>query len=173
MDISIAINLLIFIFPTYIANAIPVILGGGTKLDFGKNFFDKRRIFGDGKTIYGFFAGICAGIVAGGIISYFTVLTFFPSAKTQFVTFTIMSIGAMIGDAVGSFIKRRIGIEAGKPFILDQLMFLIIALLFAIPTTSSIVYQLEPLLFLFVATYILHTKSNFIANKLGWKNVPW
>ncbi len=173
MNIFTVIELIIFIFPTYIANAIPVILCGDNKLDFGKSFFDGRRILGNGKTVRGFFAGIFGGIVIGGIISYFTVLTFFHDARIQFITFAMMSIGTMIGDAFGSFLKRRIGIEPGKPFILDQLMFLIIALLFAIPFISFVVFEWQSLAFLFIMTYILHTGSNFIANKLGWKSVPW
>lgn len=173
MDIQTIIELLIFVLPAYVANAVPVLLGGGTPLDFGKNFSDQRRIFGEGKTIMGFLAGIFAGIVTGGIITFIATISIFTNTKMQFLGFTAMAFGTMIGDAFGSFLKRRLGMDIGKPFILDQLMFFIIALLFAVPFVSSSIYTIESLLFLFVMTYIFHIGSNIIANRLGWKKVPW
>lgn len=173
MDAEIALTLLIFILPAYIANAVPVLLGGGMKLDFGKNFQDGRRVLGDGKTIRGFFAGIFGGIAAGGALTYFFLIPYFADTRTQFVGFAAMALGTVVGDAFGSFLKRRLGIEPGKPFIADQLMFLVFALFFAFPFVSAGVYGLEQIVFLFVITYILHVGSNFIANKLGWKKVPW
>ncbi len=173
MDITTAIELLVFIFPAYIANAVPVLLGSGTPMDFRGNFFDGRRVFGDGKTIRGFFAGVFGGIAAGGAISYFYLSPFFPDAKTQFVAFALMALGTITGDALGSFLKRRLNVSPGKPFIMDQLMFLVVALLFAQPFSSPFVYEWEQLAFLFLATYVLHVGSNFAANKFGWKKVPW
>lgn len=173
MDFQAAVDLLIFILPAYIANAVPVLLGGGTSMDFGKNFTDGRRIFGDGKTIRGFLSGVFGGIAAGGIISHIAVVPFFPDARTQFLAFAAMGFGTMAGDALGSFLKRRLGIDAGKPFVLDQLMFLIVALVLVYPFALPSVYSAENIAFLFVVTYVLHSGSNFVANKLGWKKVPW
>ncbi|MHA1713397.1 MAG: CDP-archaeol synthase, partial [Candidatus Ranarchaeia archaeon] len=48
---------LYYIFPAYVANAIPVLAGGGLPIDLGKNFIDGQRILGDGKTYRGFAAG--------------------------------------------------------------------------------------------------------------------
>ena len=173
MDLQTAINLFIFVLPAYAANALPVLLGGGAPLDLERNFTDKRRIFGNGKTIMGFLGGVFSGICAGGIITYFTVIPFFPDARTQFIAFSLMSLGTMAGDALGSFVKRRLGMGEGKQFILDQLMFLIVALIAAFPFASRSAYSLELLVVLFVATYILHAASNLFANKMGWKKVPW
>ncbi len=173
MDAQTVIYLLVFMLPAYVANAIPVLLGGGTPMDFGKNFPDGRRIFGDGKTVRGFFAGVFGGIAAGGIVSLVYLSPFFPTAAVQFAGFALMALGTMIGDALGSFLKRRFGVQPGKPFILDQLMFIVIALLAVHPLASASLFTLEPLLFLFIATYVLHVASNFAANRLGWKKVPW
>lgn len=173
MDALTVISLVIMMIPAYVANSIPVVLGGGAKLDLERKFFDGRRIFGDGKTIRGFFAGVFGGVFAGGIVSQLTVLNFFPDARAQFMCFAAMSLGTMVGDALGSFLKRRFGIEPGKPFIADQLMFLVIALVFAYPFVSGEIYGWQPLAFLFIVTYVLHTGSNFVANKVGLKNVPW
>jgi len=35
-----------FFLPAYFANATPVVLGGGTPIDLGRNFLDGRRILG-------------------------------------------------------------------------------------------------------------------------------
>ncbi|GAI48998.1 unnamed protein product, partial [marine sediment metagenome] len=50
-----------FILPAYVANATPVVLGGGKPIDSGKKFTDGRPIFGAGKTWRGFVSGIATG----------------------------------------------------------------------------------------------------------------
>ena len=56
---------LLFIGPSYVANAAPLLFGGGTPLDGGRNFIDGKRIFGYHKTVRGFFAGVIAGTIMG------------------------------------------------------------------------------------------------------------
>ena len=56
--IQLIVEALKFIFPAYCANATPVLAGGGTRMDFGKNFYDGKRIFGNNKTFRGFFFGL-------------------------------------------------------------------------------------------------------------------
>ncbi|MBI2079643.1 CDP-2,3-bis-(O-geranylgeranyl)-sn-glycerol synthase [Candidatus Micrarchaeota archaeon] len=165
--------LLIFIFPAYVANAVPVVLGGGTYLDLEKNFSDGRRIFGDGKTIRGFVAGVTSGAVMGGILAIALPLSFYSSPQSQFIGSFMLSLGTMVGDALGSFIKRRMNVAPGKPFLLDQLSFLIFALIFVYPFVNSSVFSLYNIVFLFIMTYILHIGMNVIANKAGLKKVPW
>jgi CDP-2,3-bis-(O-geranylgeranyl)-sn-glycerol synthase len=77
--------------------------------------------------------------------------------------------GALIGDAAGSFIKRRIGIERGKaaPF-LDQLDFVVGALVFA----SIIVFiPLNMIIFILIISIVLHLLTNIIAYLIGMKDV--
>ena len=73
---------LLFIFPAYCANAVPVLAGGGTPMDFGKNFFDGKRIFGSHKTFRGFFFGLAIGILVGIvdflIFGYAVLFIFLP-----------------------------------------------------------------------------------------------
>ena len=70
MDIAtLIIEALKFIFPAYCANAAPVLAGGGTPMDFGKNFLDGKRIFGSNKTFRGFFFGLAIGIFVGVVES--------------------------------------------------------------------------------------------------------
>ncbi len=166
------LEIFIFILPAYIANSVPVLVGGGAPIDFGKKFIG-LRLFGDSKTLQGFIGGICAGIICSFILAKFFYLDIFGSEQMQFLSGCLLSIGTMIGDLTGSFIKRRLNISPGKPFILDQLFFLIMALFFAYPISPKIFYQFYPLAFLFVITYFAHVISNYIANRLGLKNVPW
>ena len=42
---------ILFIIPAYVANSIPVVMGGGPPLDGGRMWKDGKRILGDGKTI--------------------------------------------------------------------------------------------------------------------------
>jgi len=78
----------------------------------------------------------------------------------------------MLGDALGSFIKRRFGLERGEPApLLDQLSFLLIALL---------MYQLAygrldaPIVAtLIAATPPVHLLANYLAYRLRLKEKPW
>ena len=75
----------------------------------------------------------------------------------------------MIGDASGSFLKRRIGIERGRPIpLLDQLDFVVGALIFA---SIIVVIPWDLLLLLFVISIILHLLADIIAYLIGIKDV--
>ena len=165
------VAVLLFIVTCYVANAAPVLLGGGQPLDLGAKFTDGRRILGDAKTIRGFVGGVAAGTVAGGILALYAPLPGF-SVWGQFLAGFAISAGALLGDALGSFLKRRMGIEPGKPFPLDQLGFIIIGLLLAYPFASSL-YSLEMVAFLLVLSYLLLVITNAAANRFGLKAVPW
>ena len=158
------VKLIIFILPAYIANAAPVILGGGPPIDLGFYWLDKKRIYGDGKTIKGFLGGFFSGFVVGVIESLFL-------GEIYLYTGFLLSFGTMFGDLMGSFIKRRMGVPRGQPmFILDQLFFLVIALLFALPIFPLSIIEI---LVLFLLTAVLHIFFNMVANRLGLKRVPW
>lgn len=173
-----------FILPAYVANASPVLLGGGTPIDLGKKFFDGRRIFGDGKTIRGFISGIFCGFLVGLlqvfvnptleklIEQHVTLLPYQRSLlRTNFIIAILLPMGAMVGDLIGSFIKRRLGLERGAPApLLDQLDFLIGALLF---TSFVFTVPFICVTILLVVTLIIHLLTNALGYILGLKNVPW
>jgi len=169
-------QVLLFILPAYIANATPVIFGGGMPVDFRKKFTDKERVLGDGKTWRGLLAGICFGSLTGfvesqlcstAVLSLSVCLDFLPIG-------IVLSLGTMLGDLAGSFVKRRMRIKRGQPsLILDQLSFLFFALLLSIPYVPSGFLALDSLVFLVVLTYLLHVATNILANRLGLKKVPW
>jgi len=158
------ISLLLFILPAYIANSTPVLFGGGLSVDFGRSAWGKR-IFGDGKTWRGLFAGIAFGTLTG-------ILEAGVLGDRSFILLGILlSVGTMFGDLFGSFVKRRFGVDRGqRTFLIDQLPFLVFALILAAPIRFPGWLEVTVLA---VITYFLHIASNFIAHRIGLKNVPW
>lgn len=154
---------LIFIFPAYCANATPVIAGGGTPMDFGKNFFDGKRIFGTNKTYRGFFFGLAVGITVGMVE---VVLFDYP------LLFSILTpLGALLGDLTAAFLKRRLGIAPGGLLpIVDQVDFVVGALVFSLPL-AIINWELAATVLLI--TPPIHLLTNFVAYKLKLKKNPW
>ena len=161
---------LVFILPCYVANAAPVLLGGGAPLDFGAKWGDGKRLFGKTKTMRGFVGGVAAGTLAAGVLVYAHPLAI--GAHAQMLSGIALSFGALIGDVLGSFIKRRMGLGEGEPFLLDQLDFVLVGLLLAYPFAAS-TYDAGTIVFILILTYLLHIAANFAANRLGLKSVPW
>ena len=170
LSLSEVIRLIIFILPAYFANAAPTAFRTGvieTPMDFKMKFWDSRRILGEGKTWSGFFIGICIGTLSGFVLEYFGLWEWEIEAAF------LLSLGAMVGDSVGSFLKRRLRFGRGKPFyIVDQLSFLVFALAFSSPFWPKALDWSGFLLLAFV-TVILHLVTNIIAYKIGLKKVPW
>lgn len=154
------------IFPAYCANAMPVLAGGGLPLDLGRKFFDGKPIFGKNKTFRGFFSGLIIGTIAG-----FAEAAVFQEYKSIGYFGFLLSLGALLGDLAGAFIKRRLGIPPGGLLpIVDQVDFVVGALIFAIPLQ---VLSLELTLAILAITPPLHMATNFAAYKLGLKSSPW
>jgi CDP-2,3-bis-(O-geranylgeranyl)-sn-glycerol synthase len=164
MEIALLIvEALKFIFPAYCANATPVLAGGGTRMDFGKNFYDGKRIFGNNKTFRGFFFGLAIGVMVGLIECW---LFGFP------VLFSVLTpLGALLGDLMGAFLKRRLGIAPGGLLpIVDQVDFVIGAVVFSLPL-ALISWELAVTVLLI--TPPIHLFTNFLAYKMKLKRNPW
>lgn len=172
-----------FMLPSYVANLSGLAFGGGTPVDGGKECNDGRRLIGNGVTwkglINGTIIGTLVGVLLGIIGTYYgdlSVLTggiidlpVYGSIIGGLVLGFLMAFGALLGDLVGSFIKRRIGLQSGEPApIMDQLDFVVGALVL-----SLLVVKISWEFFIIVAvlTLILHLGSNMIAYLLGIKDV--
>ena len=166
--------------PAYVPNNAAVLAGGGRPIDGGRTW-NGRRLLGDGKTWRGTAAGILAGAalalvlnaVAPDVSSALGVdLPEFPLAAA-----VALPAGAMAGDIVASFLKRRTGRERGAAFPgLDQLDFVVLALLFAFvaaPAWFGDVFTVPVLVVVVVVTPLLHLTTNAIAYALGLKDEPW
>ncbi|WP_054857280.1 CDP-2,3-bis-(O-geranylgeranyl)-sn-glycerol synthase [Vulcanisaeta sp. JCM 16159] len=169
---------LLIIWPPYVANATPVIASKvfrrRTPIDLGRNFIDGRRLFGDGKTYEGFITGLLAGFVIGEftyimVTRAVNIASELPNSLAVFV----MCIAALLGDLLGAFIKRRLGLPRGAPApLLDQLDFLLAALLalwLVQPSALKVIYVVIAVLI----TPPIHLATNTIAYLLGLKREPW
>ena len=166
MDVLwIIVEALKFILPVYCANAVPVLAGGGLPLDLGKGFIDGKPVFGKNKTVRGFFVGLFVGTSAGlaETVAFGFPLLFGP----------LVSLGALSGDLLGAFVKRRLGLAPGRLLpVVDQIDFILGALLFSLPlglTTLS----WEVAAMALVITPPIHLLTNYCAYKLELKNNPW
>ena len=172
--------------PAMLPNSAAVVFGGGTPVDFGRSI-NGKRILGDGKTWRGFFGGGLSGIVLGmimiGIAILFgaTEVWGYGGGWTAVCIISSLSFGSLLGDMLGSFIKRRLGIARGqKAPILDQYDFLISAFLFTALFNWRWVYHtyiegwnILALIFLLIITLLLHRAMNIIGYKAGLKKEPW
>ncbi|MGQ9543800.1 MAG: CDP-2,3-bis-(O-geranylgeranyl)-sn-glycerol synthase [Candidatus Bathyarchaeia archaeon] len=150
--------------PAYIANAAPPIFGGGLPVDLGRRFIDGKRIFGANKTFRGLLTGLLCGSAAAFTMGTMISIHLIPLGF-------LASSGALLGDLLGAFIKRRLGFEPGAPFpILDQLDFI-----FGAVTLTHQIYNvtLGSMFILVVFTPPIHLMANFVAYRLGLKRNWW
>jgi len=159
-----------FVFPAYCANAIPVIFGGGYPLDAGRTFFDGKPILGSHKTFRGFFSGLVIGTLVGFLQTIFfqPILSQYDSQFQYSVLLGFMlSLGALVGDSLESFVKRRLDIPPGSSLpIADQLDFVVGALLFSLPVSPP---SLPTIIIIIIITPPIHFLTNFLADSLGIK----
>lgn len=174
------VTTLYFILPAYFSNGAGLVFGGGLPVDFGKSDRKGIRWIGDGVTWRGLIGGTIIGIITGiiqgylgpGIIENYGQLIVTPiiaDIPSGILIGFLLGFGALLGDAIGSFLKRRLGIGRGKPApILDQLDFLIVALILV-----SFVVELSWLFVIIaiVLTLIIHLIANTGAYLLGLKDV--
>ncbi len=151
-----------------LANNIPVLRRWKTPLDFGKKYKGKR-IFGDNKTWRGVvFGTFTAGLV--GLLQYKVVLPSVDPTLFLFAATAAMGLGALVGDAVESFFKRRRGVKPGKSwFPFDQIDYIFGGLLFAWPFTDL---SLEFVLAIVLLYFGLHLAVGYIGYVLGVKKHP-
>ena len=172
-----------FMLPAYVANLSGLAFGGGTPVDGGRECKDGRRLIGNGVTWKGLQNGTIIGTLVGavlGIIGTFygdlSVLTggiidlhVYGSLIGGLILGFLMAFGALLGDAVGSFLKRRIGLERGAPApFMDQLDFVVGALVL-----SLLVVRISWSFFIIIAllSLVLHLGSNTFAYLIGIKDV--
>jgi CDP-2,3-bis-(O-geranylgeranyl)-sn-glycerol synthase len=158
------VSALCIIVPMYCTNGAPVIFGGGKPIDFGRTFTDGERILGDHKTIRGFASGLVVGFVVALFESQLLSADLFPVA-------ILASLGALLGDLAGAFLKRRFKIKPGAPLPgVDQLDFVVGALLMV-----SIVFEISigALAIMLLVTPPIHFITNLGAYMLRLKSNYW
>ncbi len=170
--LKLVIETLIIYFPAMAANGAPVLLVRGTPIDKGSLFIDKKRLLGDGKTVEG---SLLFLIIGGAVGSIYTAYT----SSTLFYVYGVLSgFGAWLGDVLGAFIKRRLGIERGAPApLMDQTFFLVFATLLikisGIDNLLKINIDLGIYLCGVLLALLLHIATNYGAYLLKLKKVPY
>ncbi len=176
-----------FILPALAPSSGAVLTGGGTPIDFGKMAKDGRPILGPGKTWRGLIGGTLTGMALGAI---FNILALYVLDKPEWSfgewgdaipLLFFLAFGSMVGDLLGSFLKRRLGKEKGSKFpIMDQYDLLIGSLIFILIFEFSWFESqylagdhIFGLIFIVILIPILHRLTNIIGYKMGKKEVPW
>jgi CDP-2,3-bis-(O-geranylgeranyl)-sn-glycerol synthase len=130
------VQVLYFFVPAYVANMSPVLVQGwcealATPIDGGRSWRGVR-LLGDHKTWRGLLAGIVAGVLVfeaqvlaheAGLCRRLALVDY---ASAGALPGFLMGLGTGVGDAVKSFVKRRIGIAPGASWLgFDQLDFMV------------------------------------------------
>lgn len=164
--------------PAYLPNPVAALCGGGLPVDLGRNYSDGKRIFGDGKTYRGLAAGILAGILIGLVQIWAQGRygwEFLP--RLTLLTVTLLAVGALLGDLVKSFFKRRFGKERGAKWpVADQydLVAGAFVLLLIFDTQWLFATVTIPILIgILILTPVLHRAMNILGYMMKVKEVPW
>jgi len=160
-----------------IANAAPVMVKpiidrvGRHRVDFGKKAWDGRDVFGKNKSWEGIAAAIVISVLASVVFVYI-------ERNPWWVAYAVISaIGAMCGDLLNSFVKRRLSLGPGECFIpCDQLSFLLVAHVFlylsGVYSLVGVELSARVLAFGVVASTFLHLLTNLLAYVARLKDVP-
>ena len=181
---------------------------GPWPIDGGRLWKDGNRILGDGKTWNGLIGGsftsgilcvlLSTSVAMGDMGSVFSKeATIFANPLlgaedawfaiggtygTAFILGFFLGFTCLLGDSVGSFLKRRKGLKregnvSSKAPLLDTLPFAIMVFLcgqiFLSPSVLAAEELRLPMLALIVFTPLLHRSFNLIGYKIGWKDVPY
>ena len=164
--------------PAYVPNNAAVLLGGGTPVDFGREWRGDR-VLGDGKTWRGSAGGVGAGFALAVLLNAAVTQSYVPDFLPVFELRAAfgLAFGAVLGDMGASFLKRRTGRERGAPFPgVDQLDFVVGAFVVTAllaPGWFFEVFTIEVVIAVLVLTPVLHVTTNLIAYRLGLKDEPW
>jgi CDP-2,3-bis-(O-geranylgeranyl)-sn-glycerol synthase len=157
---SLILQSLYFFLPAYVANMSPVLFKW-----IPGNYPIHERFLGQNKT----WRGLIMGTLVGGLVFWLQKYAYSSGSQSlaliDYTDFSIvlgflMGFGALLGDLVKSYYKRKQKIKPGHPwFFWDQLDFVIGALFL-----SFLLYvpAAEVVLVLFVASPILHIFFNHL-----------
>jgi CDP-2,3-bis-(O-geranylgeranyl)-sn-glycerol synthase len=183
-----AIQVLWVLLPAYIANALATLpRGRGPAMDLGRSWRDGRRVLGPSKSWSGFLCGSLAAIPFGLLEAWLILLAppnlklvpeFAPTVLAAIPVVALLTFGAMTGDAIGSFAKRRLGRESGaRTLLLDQLPFVFVPIGIGLVVDPGLFVgtfaSLPALLWVLVYTLGLHAAFNWVGYVAGLKKVPW
>ena len=171
-------SLLLLFSPAAIANMMPVVASRYSwlpKIDIpidGKITCRRQRLFGDHKTVRGFFIGTFFSSVWGGALFFFSdFLPLDPRLEIFFLFGFLAGIGALLGDAVESFAKRQCGIPSGRPFLpFDQIDYIFGFLLCTFPLIHWTFWEM---VFFLLLALVFNPLVNGVSFLFGIKKTFW
>lgn len=161
-------TLLYLMAPAYAANMAPPLL----LFWHGWNRPLHARLLGTHKTVLGVFVGVAAAL----LVSALQARVQLPCARLDYGRWGLlpglaMGLGALGGDALKSFFKRRLGIAAGQPWPpFDQLDFVAGSLLLAAPLVHL---SLREVVLIAALSFLADLLVNRLSYRLGIKRTPW
>jgi len=162
------LELVYLVLPAYCANMAPPFV----KYWRGWNRPIHRAWLGGHKTVMGFTFGVVMGVLIAYAQSQldFGVRLLWDRAAWLALGLT-QGLGAMSGDAIKSFFKRRIGIAPGRPWVpADQLDFVIGAL---IPLSLLVPLSPSDILAILLFTFVADIVVNHVSFYLGIRDTRW
>lgn len=169
-----------FFLPAGLANAapvfahkIPLINRLTHPLDANKKF-GKKPIFGKNKTWRGLLAGVIVATVVLWLQQILYQHSLFIQEISQNVNYTALPIlilgplfglGALLGDAIESFIKRQVNVEPGESwFPFDQIDYIVGGL---VAVSLIVNLSLQQYVAIFVIWFAMHLISVYVGYLLG------
>lgn len=161
-----------------LSNKVPILRNWQSPMDFGLEW-GGIRVFGENKKFRGLILGTFSGILVLFLQKFLYENVVFVrdisvvdySDINWLLIGVLQGGGALVGDAIESFFKRRMGIKPGgewKPF--DQIDFITAAVVFTLPFVQFAWYAY---VFLFGIFIIGHRLTNLLAYQIGLKDVPY
>jgi CDP-2,3-bis-(O-geranylgeranyl)-sn-glycerol synthase len=157
---------------------IPKLAEWNARMDFGKRFHG-RPLLGSHKTWRGMLSGIVLATLILWIQQVLATHFIWANMLTDrlnyatipvFIVGPLFGIGALGGDALKSFFKRRHGTKSGESWLpFDQLDYIIGAVLISLPFAVLTVRQY---ILIFVMWFVLHIAGTVTGWKLGLKDKP-
>ncbi|MFQ6049533.1 MAG: CDP-archaeol synthase [Candidatus Paceibacterales bacterium] len=178
------LSCLYFFLPAYFTNMTPPLIKKAGIFNFFDRPVDFDRKF-RGQPILGVhktWRGVILGIIVGILITLLQLwfyqfpfirgISFFDYRKINIFLFGfLISSGAVFGDLLFAFIKRRLKIKPGARFLpFDQTNYVIGAFIFLTPFLKL---NLIIWVTLFVLTFFLHIIFNRIGYLLGLHSSKW
>ena len=142
------------------------------------NYPINKKLFGSHKTARGFISAILAAIIIMYIQLYLYDISFFRkislinyNQENIFLLGFLSGFGAILGDLIKSFFKRKRGIKSGHKWVpFDQLDFMVGALLLLYYFVRLTFQSITILLLL---TPFLHVLTNHIGYFLKIRETKW
>lgn len=176
----IILQALYYFLPAYFSNMAPVILSKlnifPQPVDFGK-MLSGQPLFGSHKT----WGGLIYATVFGTLVFYiqqllyqypfFQRLSLFDYTAQPLLLGITLAAGAILGDLIKSFIKRRLSRKPGSPWVpWDQLDLVIGAFVLSAPIYLPKIWVI---LTIFIITPLLHYGTSVLGYYLGLKRNRW